>query len=73
MECGTVSVRGLLPMHIDGHPRCCFGSERPKRKLHYLFFFASFAARFSFTVVAGFFLVAFFCVIPLAMCSPLMN
>lgn len=67
MERGTVSVRGLRSMHADGFPRCCFGSERPKRELHYLFFFATLAARFSFTVVAGFFLVAFFCVIPLAM------
>jgi|CXWL01.1.fsa_nt_gi hypothetical protein len=67
MECGTVSVRGLQPMHVDGLPRWCFGSERPKRELHYLFFFATLAARFSFTVVAGFFLVVFFCVIPLDM------
>ena len=44
-------------------------SERPKRRPHYFFFLATLAARFSFTVLAGFFLVAFFCVNPLAILS----
>jgi len=44
-------------------------SERLKRRLHYFFFLAILAARFSFTVMAGFFLVVFFCVMPLAILS----
>ena len=37
-----------------------------KLRLYYPLFFAILSARFSFIVLAGFFLTDFFCVIPLA-------
>jgi hypothetical protein len=43
-----------------------FGSERPQLGANQPRFLAAFSARFSMSVLAGFFLVSFFCCMPLA-------
>lgn len=60
MKSGAINVRDLRLTHVDGRQKSGFGSERPKRTRQDYFLLATFSARFSFTVLAGFFLVAFF-------------